>query len=365
MMAAAVLVGALGATFEPTSAAGIISLVTGTLGAGFLTARTIFVAGSRKFRKKLTHLMDTVSMSVEKTAVKAPPAPALPSPGNRRFSGRAFGLTLAPICPLPHFILLSTNTQEVLMSSSPRTVLAMWLLPPPFPLGLSGCRARPFPWTIPKPIEVTIPMTISERSSRIPTGGWRSWKAPELATWVEAQNELAMPFLEGMPGRGEIQARLTELWNYERFGIPSKEGGLYFYTRNDGLQDQDILYVAESLNADPKVLIDPNSFSDDATIALAGTSVSPDGRYIAYATSDGGTDWNTWHVRDVATGEDLPDAISFTKFTGASWVPNGSGFFYSRYPIGPDGEGDGQAQVEIYFHSLLALLRKRTSWSMR
>jgi prolyl oligopeptidase len=173
---------------------------------------------------------------------------------------------------------------------------------------------------------------------------------PALATWVEAQNETAVPFLDGMPGHGEIQARLTELWNYERFGIPSKEGGLYFFTRNDGLQDQDVLYVAESLGAEPKVLIDPNSFSDDATVALAGTSVSPDGRYIAYATSDGGTDWNTWYVRDVATGEDLPDAVAYTKFTGASWLPNGTGFFYSRYPIGTDGQGDGQAQVEVFFH---------------
>lgn len=173
---------------------------------------------------------------------------------------------------------------------------------------------------------------------------------PDLATWVEAQNDIAMPFLEGMAGHGEIQARLTELWNYERFGIPSKEGGLYFFTRNDGLQDQDVLYVAESLEAEPRVLIDPNNFSDDATIALAGTSVSPDGRYIAYAISDGGTDWNTWHVRDVETGEDLPDAVAYTKFTGASWLPNGTGFFYSRYPSGPGGEGDGQAQVEIYFH---------------
>ncbi len=175
-------------------------------------------------------------------------------------------------------------------------------------------------------------------------------EAPELAEWVEAQNRISIPFLENMPGHAEIQERLTELWNYERFGIPMKEGGLYFFTRNDGLQDQDVLYVAEELGGEARLLIDPNGFSEDATIALAGMSVSPDGRYMAYATSDGGTDWNTWYVRDVATGEDLPDAVAYTKFTSASWLPNGAGFFYSRYPLGPDGEGDDQAQVKVYFH---------------
>jgi prolyl oligopeptidase len=177
-------------------------------------------------------------------------------------------------------------------------------------------------------------------------------EAPELETWVEKQNEISIPFLEEMPGHESIQARLTELWNYERFGIPMKEGDLYFFTGNDGLQDQDVLFVAESLEGEARVLIDPNGFSEDATVALAGMSVSPDGRYIAYATSDGGTDWNTWHIRDVATAEDLPDAVAYTKFTSASWLPNGSGFFYSRYPLGPDGEGDGQAQVKVYFHEV-------------
>jgi len=173
---------------------------------------------------------------------------------------------------------------------------------------------------------------------------------PDLGNWVEAQNEIAAPFLEGLAGHGDIQARLTELWDYERFGVPFKEGGLYFFTRNDGLQDQDVLFVAETLEAEPRVLIDPNGFSEDATIALAEWNVSPDGRYIAYSTSDGGTDWNTWHIREVATGEDLGDEVAFTKFTQASWLPNGSGFFYSRYPVGPDGEGDGQAQTKVYFH---------------
>ncbi len=177
-------------------------------------------------------------------------------------------------------------------------------------------------------------------------------EAPEVAAWVEAQNALAVPFIESLGPRESIRERLTALWDYERFGTPRKEGGLYFFTRNDGLQDQDVLFVAESLEEEPRLLIDPNGFSDDATIALASWSVSPDGRYIAYATSDGGTDWNSWYLRDVATGEDLADVVAYTKFTGASWLPNGSGFFYSRHPLGPDGEGDGQARVEVYFHQV-------------
>ncbi len=176
--------------------------------------------------------------------------------------------------------------------------------------------------------------------------------APEVAAWVEAQNAIAQPFLAGIPGHAELTARLSELWNYERFGIPFKEGGSYFHTRNDGLQDQDVVYVSESLDAKPRLFIDPNTFSADATVALAGLSVSPDGRWAAYATSDGGTDWTTWRIRDVATGQDLEDVVGFTKFTPAAWLPDGSGFFYSRHPVGADGQGDGQAQVKVHFHAV-------------
>jgi prolyl oligopeptidase len=174
----------------------------------------------------------------------------------------------------------------------------------------------------------------------------------QVAAWVRAQNAISVPFLESRDGREAVKERLTELWDYERFGLPFKEGGFYFFSRNDGLQDQDVIFVTESLEAEPRVLIDPNTFSTDATVSLAGMSVSPDGRYAAYSTSDGGTDWNTWHVREVASGEDLDDALVDTKFTSASWLPNGSGFFYSRYPRGPDGRGDDQAQVQVYFHSV-------------
>ena len=121
----------------------------------------------------------------------------------------------------------------------------------------------------------------------------------ETSDWVNDQNTLSRPYLEQIPQRNRIKVLLTERWNYERYGIPFKEGGNYFYTRNDGLQNQSILYVAESLDSEPRVLIDPNTFSEDATISLRSYEVSPDGRFIAYSTSDGGSDWKTWHVREI------------------------------------------------------------------
>ena len=170
--------------------------------------------------------------------------------------------------------------------------------------------------------------------------------------WIEAENKITFAYLEQIPQREAIKDRLTELWNYERFGIPFKEGGKYFYTFNSGLQNQNILYVADSLEAEPRVLLDPNTFSEDATVALASYSVSPDGRYIAYGTSDGGTDWKNWKVREIATGQDAPDALTFTKFTGMSWARDSGGMYYSRHPLGADGKGDGSARVSIYYHKL-------------
>ncbi len=175
---------------------------------------------------------------------------------------------------------------------------------------------------------------------------------PDVQSWVAAQNALSEPYLEAIGARPSIVARLTELWDYERYGTPQVEGGTYFFTHNDGLQDQDVLYVAESLEAEPRVLVDPNGFSEDGTVSLAGYSISPDGSHLAYAQSDGGTDWRTWRIRDVRTGSDLDDEIAFTKFTSVAWAPDGSGFYYSRYPQGENGEGDGQSSVSIYFHTL-------------
>ena len=181
----------------------------------------------------------------------------------------------------------------------------------------------------------------------------------ETAAWVAAQNEVAEPFLASLPGRAAIEDRLREIWNYERWSTPAKRGERYFYNHNDGLQDQSVVYVAESMDQEGdeppgRVLLDPNTWSDDATVALAGMTPSRDGRYVAYAQSDGGSDWRTWKVHDVETGEDTGDLIDFTKFTSISWMPDNSGFFYSRYPPREDDptKGDGSKAVSVYFHAL-------------
>jgi prolyl oligopeptidase len=175
---------------------------------------------------------------------------------------------------------------------------------------------------------------------------------PQTQRWVEAQNALAQPYLEAIPARERVKKRLTELWNYERFDIPEKRGGRYFYLRNDGLQNQSVLYVTESLNAPARVLLDPNTLSKDATIALGEFVPSPDGKLLAYSLSDGGTDWRTWHFRDVATGRDLPDALRFAKFAPVAWTADSRSVYYTRYPLRSDGSGDDSKQREVFFHRL-------------
>jgi prolyl oligopeptidase len=170
--------------------------------------------------------------------------------------------------------------------------------------------------------------------------------------WIEAQNDLSFPFLEALPTRDRIKDRVTELWNYERYGIPTKGGGRYFYEHNSGLLDQDIVYVADALDAEARVLIDPNTFSEDATVALAGSLPSPKGGWFAYAKSDGGSDWRDWYFRDVVSGEDVGDVLTFTKFTDLSWTPDDSGVYYSRYPEGEDGSGDDTRAVKVYYHAV-------------
>jgi len=179
--------------------------------------------------------------------------------------------------------------------------------------------------------------------------------------WVAAQNALSTPYLEGIPERARIIERLRALWDYDQYGypwladkarVPIRKGGRYFYVEKRGLQDQGILYWAAALDAEPRVLIDPNGLSADATVSLADFVVSPDGRLVAYALSDGGTDWKTWRVREVDSGRDLPDLLRFTKFTHVSWMPDGRSFYYARYPARPDGRGDDQQQVRVHLHRL-------------
>jgi len=177
---------------------------------------------------------------------------------------------------------------------------------------------------------------------------------PRVRAWVTAQNEVTNAYLATLPGRQAIHARLTQMYDYERFGLPERKGSRYFYTRNDGLQNQSVLYVREGLDGAPRQLIDPNSWSADGATALAEWDPSEDGRYLLYSIQDGGTDWRTVRVLDVATGQQTQDEIHWVKFSNLDWAKDGSGFFYSRFPEPPQGQ-QFQALNEnqgVYFHRL-------------
>jgi prolyl oligopeptidase len=175
----------------------------------------------------------------------------------------------------------------------------------------------------------------------------------ELRQWIDAQNELTFGLLDSSPLREEISQRMTKLWNYEKVSPPTKKAGRYFYFYNDGLQNQDVLYWIDSLDGEPKLLMDPNTLSEDGTVALSGAAISPDGQYLAYGIADAGSDWQTWHVRRVEDAADLDDRVEWVKFSGASWDGKSKGFFYSRYDA-PEGEALKQANYfhKLYYHKL-------------
>lgn len=181
--------------------------------------------------------------------------------------------------------------------------------------------------------------------------------SPATRAWVEAENRLTFGFLDQLPERAYFRRRLTELWDYPRVGLPFKEGGRYFFSKNSGLQNQPVLYVQEGLRAEPRVLVDPNTLSADGTVALAAADVSDDGRWLAYSTAAAGSDWNEIHVRSVDTGKDAPDVIRWVKFSEASWTKDDAGFFYSRYPAPQAGAGNGRTfsaleHQRVYYHRL-------------
>lgn len=175
----------------------------------------------------------------------------------------------------------------------------------------------------------------------------------DVREWIAAQNKLTFDYLESSPLRVKIQQRMTELWNYEKFSAPFKRGGRYFFLSNDGLQNQDVLYWIENLDDEPQVLLDPNTLSDDGTIALSGIAVSRDGQHLAYGLAEAGSDWQTWYIRRVADGKDLDDTIAWVKFSSASWDAEHEGFYYSRYDA-PEGEALKQANYyhKLYYHKL-------------
>lgn len=176
----------------------------------------------------------------------------------------------------------------------------------------------------------------------------------KVAAWVAAQNRTTDAYLATLPGREAFKARLTQLYNYERFGVPQRKGSRYFYSRNSGLQNQAVLYVRDGLHGEGRVLIDPNSWAKDGATALSEYEPSEDGKRLVYGIQDGGSDWRTVRVLDVDTGQPLADELKWVKFSDLSWAKDGSGFFYSRFPE-PEAAAQFQALNEnqaIYFHKV-------------
>ncbi len=170
--------------------------------------------------------------------------------------------------------------------------------------------------------------------------------SPETKAWIEAQNKVTFAYLQKIPQRAAYKERLTQLWNYERFGMPVKGGARYFYTRNDGLQNQSVLYVADSLDGAPRVLLDPATLLADGTAALAAWIPSEDGKLIAYGIQEAGSDWEQWKVRDVTTGNDLSEQLKGVKWAAVAWAKDGSGLYYSRY------DGGVNFFSKLFFHKL-------------
>jgi prolyl oligopeptidase len=178
--------------------------------------------------------------------------------------------------------------------------------------------------------------------------------APESRKWIEEENKITFDFLKAIPERDGIKKRLTEVWDYERFGVPFKEKDRYFFSKNTGLQNQNVFYTARNFAERPTTLFDPNLLAKDGTVALSDVEVTDDAKLMAYGLATAGSDWQQWKVRDVATGKDRQDLIDWVKFSNASWKKDGSGFFYSRYDK-PDEKNKLRSQVynhKLFFHQL-------------
>ncbi len=175
-----------------------------------------------------------------------------------------------------------------------------------------------------------------------------------VSSWVGDQNKVTFAYLDTIPERANIKKRMKELWDYERYSMPEKEGGRYFYSYNNGLQNQDVIYMQKALDAEPELLIDPNTWSEDGTVALASYFPSPDGSHLAYLVQDGGSDWRMGKVINVETGKQLDDQLDWLKFTNLSWAGDSSGFYYSRYPQEKDADKfqSLNKNMTVLFHQL-------------
>ncbi|MDA1017660.1 MAG: prolyl oligopeptidase family serine peptidase, partial [Planctomycetota bacterium] len=177
-------------------------------------------------------------------------------------------------------------------------------------------------------------------------------KSKEVAAWVEQQNKVTSAYLKSLPARERIEKRLTKLWDFEKYSSPFRRGGRYYFSKNDGLQNQSVLYTLDKLNGEPKVLMDPNTWSKDGTVALAGTAFSDDGKFVAYGVQESGSDWRTWRVMEIETRRVLADELKWVKFSSATWTRDSRGFFYGRYQEPKDGEAFQNVNLnqQIYYH---------------
>jgi prolyl oligopeptidase len=176
----------------------------------------------------------------------------------------------------------------------------------------------------------------------------------DVADWVTAENKVTFDYLAGIPEREPIRKQLTTLWNYEKQSTPYKRGGHYFFSKNNGLQNQSVLYTVDKLGDTPRVLLDPNSWSKDGTVALGGVAITDDAKYAAYASAEAGSDWQVIRVVEVASGQQLPDEIKWVKFSGISWTNDDKGFFYSRFPAVEAGKAyqSLNRNQKVYYHRL-------------
>ena len=188
----------------------------------------------------------------------------------------------------------------------------------------------------------------------VPYNWMESLNSPQVKKWVQEENKVTFSYLDKIPIRNWMHDEYKKLYNYEKVGVPDMEAGKLFYRKNSGLQNQSVIYEQATSGSKPRVLLDPNKLSPDGSIALASYVVSPDGKYMAYALSQGGSDWREIHVMDISTGKELKDVIKWVKFSGISWTKDGKGFFYARFPAPPKGEMISQQvkNQKLYYHKI-------------
>jgi prolyl oligopeptidase len=263
--------------------------------------------------------------------------------------------TLARCSPLPAVVLAFTILSLAADGAGPLRRRRSGHAPPPA-AATPTTPAATAPMRLTYPKSATVDQVDDYHGTKIadPYRWLEDLDSEQTKAWVEAQNNVTFAWLQQIPARERIRQRLTQLWNYERYSLPSKKGSRYFYTRNDGLQNQSVVYVVDSLAGQPRLLLDPNTLSADGTVALKNWTVSDDGKLMAYGLAGAGSDWEEWGVLDVDTGRVLADKLKWVKFSRVSWNHDGSGFYYSRYDEPPPGKQyTGQNYFQkLFFHRL-------------